>query len=102
MNNIDEAIRHLEHSINTSQNMLIWATRGLPSAILEHMLNADIKAYKTAIQALEKQMPKKPQCEYDDECICPTCDKTIEDYDVRTIKYCPECGQKWDWEAKAK
>lgn len=42
--------------------------------------------------------PMQPESEYDDECICPRCLKTIEDYDVTTIKYCPECGQAWKWD----
>ena len=53
---------------------------------------------KTAIQALEKQIPKKPS-----KClsfttslfICPTCGRKqpimYEQY------YCKECGQKLDW-----
>jgi len=52
---------------------------------------------KIAIQECEKQMSKKPIWNYDDEFICPTCGETTEDYDVTTIKFCPECGQKLDW-----
>lgn len=46
----------------------------------------------------EWRTPKHPECEYKDECICPGCGKTIEDYDVTNIKFCPECGQAWKWE----
>ena len=60
-------------------------------------------AYGMAIQALEKQIPKKPIYEGDgyspdgtfvfDIRICPSCCKRYEvDYD-----YCPNCGQKIDW-----
>ena len=61
---------------------------------------------RMAINALEKQMPKKLTYEGDgyapdgtfiwDEWICPCCGRRYEveydDYD-----YCPDCGQKVDW-----
>lgn len=65
----------------------------------------DYKANKMAIQALEKQIAKKPTFEGDgyapdgtlvyDTWICPCCDKRYEvDYD--DYDYCPNCGQKLD------
>ena len=59
-----------------------------------------------AIQALEKQIPKKPTYEGDgyapdgtfvwDEWLCPCCGKRYEvDYD--DYDFCPNCGQKIDW-----
>lgn len=59
-----------------------------------------------AIQALGKQIPKKPTYEGDgyapdgkfvlDEWICPCCETRYEvDYD--DYDYCPNCGQKIDW-----
>ena len=54
-----------------------------------------------AIQALGKQIPKKPTYEGDgtfvfDTWICPSCCKRYEvDYD--DYGYCPHCGQKLDW-----
>ena len=59
-----------------------------------------------AIQALEKQIPKKPTYEGDgyapdgtfvwDEWLCPCCGERYEvDYD--DYDYCPNCGQKIDW-----
>ena len=59
-----------------------------------------------AIQALGKQIPKKPTYEGDgyspdgkfvlDEWICPCCETRYEvDYDE--YDYCPHCGQKIDW-----
>lgn len=57
-----------------------------------------------AIDALKKQIPKKPSVEGDGESdgqivydtwICPCCDKRYEiDYDV--YDYCPNCGQHID------
>ena len=53
-----------------------------------------------AIQALEKEVPKKP--EYIDEDAnyfeCPGCGEAIYSTDsLSTHKYCLECGQKIDW-----
>lgn len=63
------------------------------------------EAYEMAIQALEKQTPKRPDYEGDgyadgqliyDTWICPCCGKHYEvDYD--NYDYCPNCGQNIDW-----
>ena len=63
------------------------------------------EALGMAIQALEKQISKKPTYEGDgyadghlvyDTWICPCCEKRYEvDYD--NYDYCPNCGQKLDW-----
>ena len=46
-----------------------------------------IEAIQIAIQALEKQMPKKR-----DSYNCPVCSHYFEDGECFT--YCPECGQR--------
>ena len=59
-----------------------------------------------AIQALEKQIPKKATLEGDgyapdgtfvlDVWVCPSCGRRYEvDYD--DYDFCPNCGQKIDW-----
>jgi rubredoxin len=48
--------------------------------------------------ALEKQIPLKVFTEYDNEFTCPVCEITTEDYNVKTLKFCPECGQKLHWD----
>ena len=53
---------------------------------------------KTAIKALEKQIPKKPLRDY---CLhCPRCEEeaywNTEDGQQK-FKYCHNCGQKLDW-----
>jgi hypothetical protein len=77
-------------------------------------LNYDETAYggkctkpvrEVAIEALEKQIPKKPDLEADgyadgqlvyDTWICPCCGEYYEvDYD--DYDYCPNCGQAIDW-----
>lgn len=62
------------------------------------------EAQKMAIEAIEKQIPKKPNIEGDgyadghlvyDTWICPNCGKSYEvDYD--NYDYCPNCGQHID------
>lgn len=64
------------------------------------------KAEKLAIEALGKQIAKRPTYEGDgydpegeliyDTWRCPNCDKAYEvDYDE--YDYCPNCGQRIDW-----
>ena len=60
-------------------------------------------AFETAIEALKKQIPKKPineECYY----ICPRCrddlgvsDDDIFIYELSMPKYCSNCGCKLDW-----
>lgn len=47
------------------------------------------RAIGMAIEALEKQMPKKAELDAYDELICPVCGA-----DVEWKRYCEECGQK--------
>lgn len=63
-------------------------------------------AFDMAMDALEKQIPKKPYIQQDDrnnDCMeCPSCDSFIGyEYDCRDghyqINYCNYCGQKLDW-----
>ena len=59
-----------------------------------------IEAVKFAIQALEKQIPKKPMMAYDDKIdsnwvSCPICANGIGwEIPARKIKFCWECGQR--------
>ena len=85
------------------------------------------KALDVAIQALEKQIPKKPILKHDvsvmhinrgnqphewkrlesDNWHCPECDSFVGErvyvhskvHDQRKKKYCDNCGQKLDWES---
>lgn len=59
------------------------------------------EAYDLAIEALEKQIPKKPIFEreqtslfgVDDVPYCPNCKCSLPE-----VSYCEECGQAIDWE----
>ena len=61
-------------------------------------------AYNLAIQALEKQIPKKVK-QYNDKSIfiyegvfyCPSCQENVSMDDV----YCCQCGQSLDWEEES-
>ena len=57
-------------------------------------------AIEMAINALEKQMPKKliNTCQYVSGC-CPNCKKYISDWlEYNEFMCCPYCGQKLDWD----
>lgn len=58
----------------------------------------DIEALNMAIEALEKQIPKKPidkTKSTDDYGYCPNCKTIIDDYS--DFKFCSTCGQAIDW-----
>lgn len=74
--------------------------------MIEDNHNSDYdSAFKMAIKALEKQIPKKPDLEGDgywdgqivyDTWICPCCGKHYE-VDYEEYDCCPNCGQRIDW-----
>ena len=53
------------------------------------------KAISMAIDALEKQVPKKPPNH--DGMVCPSCNSKAR-YGHPYEYYCPHCGQAIDWE----
>lgn len=59
------------------------------------------KYYETAIKALEKQLPKKPDImDYilgDINFKCPTCKREYICEKGYEHFYCPNCGQRLDW-----
>lgn len=63
--------------------------------------NISREASKLAIQALEKQIPKKPiksenqVVRYVNTYYCPTCELGITGTNI--AKWCYHCGQKIDW-----
>ena len=58
-------------------------------------------AFETAIEALEKQIPKKPREAVQSGFFwCPACSKAIKmriEGSKINISYCPYCGQALDW-----
>ena len=55
----------------------------------------DLEAINKAIEALEKQIPKKPY----DIVHCPLCKIEVElqPIDTEQVTYCLHCGQTIDW-----
>jgi hypothetical protein len=89
---IEDAITHFKHGIT------------------HDIFSEPVTTYaKMAIEALEKQTPKKVVCDGDDESdhvYCPCCHECIgsneiiwEDFYYRDWKpaHCPECGQAMIW-----
>lgn len=73
-----------------------------------HKVSNAIKNEYTKINALEKQIPQKPEYYGDgysdgelvyDYAECPTCGKDDFEYDINDwgCNYCPNCGQALDW-----
>ena len=56
-----------------------------------HPAEEVMHAIDIAIEALEKQIPKKAELDVYDELICPVCGS-----DVEWKRYCEECGQRID------
>ncbi len=61
-----------------------------------------IKVCDMEIQALEKQIPKKPMISYDERvkenwCSCGVCAFGFGWKRTIHYKYCPDCGQAIDW-----
>lgn len=62
-------------------------------------INPLYAAYTVAIDAMEKQIPKKPK-EYEDSCyLCPVCGNAVLYKGDKNdgIPYCLGCGQALDW-----
>lgn len=77
--------------------------RDLEIQVKNKALTDGIEAIQIAIQALEKQIPKKPMVVYDDKvdsnwCSCPICANGIGwKIHARKIKFCWECGHRLDF-----
>ena len=56
------------------------------------------EAFKMAINALEKQIPKKPIF-YAHDYYCSVCNSLVgnNEFEWKRFKYCDTCGQKLDW-----
>ena len=69
----------------------------------------DIESFEIAVAAMKKQDPMKPVIEQGapsyyggsgicrEYCACPKCGEAVGRGDDKA-NYCPECGQKIDWE----
>lgn len=72
-----------------------------------YITNIDAPTLEMAINALEKQIPKKPDCIEDKMWCCPVCDNHLLPKWVKYptelmpktegLPYCMSCGQKIDY-----
>lgn len=73
--------------------------RDLEIQVKNKALPDGIEAIQIAIQALEKQLPKKPHKNFEKfSGVWCSCGKYFgKGYFVDKPIYCPNCGQKLDW-----
>ena len=91
---VREAIKHFKHLKDVLENYLKIPNveENLGAEII--FIKKDIEVYETAIEALEKQLPKKP-IEKGIHFVyykCPNCNRILP----IDKNYC-DCGQKLDW-----
>ena len=93
----EEAIKELESDKGLYESDIVWAGDGTPEGDL-------ILALNMAIEALEKQTPKKP-VKADEQVVryvttwnCPTCGGQ---FTGMVSNYCYHCGQALDWDNEA-
>ena len=89
---VREAIEVLQREIATLEAQKDWDEYGQP--LYNETLDEIIKYYETAIEALEKQLPKKSVLKrkaYGGIMVCPICETS------NSGKYCRYCGQRLDW-----
>ena len=60
---------------------------------IESSLDVDPWACEIAVEAMRKQIPKKPKSVF-----CSQCGKEFTDDDCWSSDYCRNCGQAIDWE----
>lgn len=83
MSDIERAIKSLKNIIE------YWTSKP-----------TEVKACEIAIEALEKQMPKKvaeTRARFQVNEYCPSCGAWIRFEKIIPINYCFKCGQKLDW-----
>lgn len=114
---VREAIGKLQVEINAKREMIKHNKAFFPKQD-NSCSESDICVYQTAIEALEKQLPKKPEKDgvtdsrgvfhpingidgvpYD---LCPNCYSNLcttgmFGRDKERMKYCEKCGQRLDW-----
>ena len=95
-----------EKDLAEDYRMVLHEAKSMGCNEIKALYNIPLKNMEMIVQALEKQIPKKPTYEGDgyapdgtfvfDEWLCPCCGERYEvDYD--DYDYCPNCGQKIDW-----
>lgn len=90
---IEKAIEQLEDLIKEAESHMTG------NKIDDEIPIDDKTALEMAIQALEKQVPKKVIWENEIFlwAYCPNCGSDICDEDNVELKFCTDCGQALDW-----
>lgn len=93
----EEAIKNIEEVLDSTINY--------DESLDYELTSCDFEWLEKSKEALEKQLPKKPNYEGDgydengeliyDTWICPTCEENYE-VDYEEYDYCPHCGQAID------
>ena len=98
---VREAIKEFEIEVQVFEDMISYCKYFEPKNDCGRY-EKKIAMRKTAIEALEKQLPKKlVEHHYEEEGEEPyikmTCPNGCKFQPSRSSKYCRECGQKLDW-----
>ena len=97
---VRKAIGRLQVGINAKREM-IKHNKAFFQKQDNSYLESDIEVYCTAIESLEKQLPKKPDImDYvlgDINFKCPTCKSEYICEKENEPLYCQNCGQRLDW-----
>lgn len=96
----EEAKEQLRELILDTESLIVGdAAKGI--------YRKDLEALKKAVEALEKQMPKRFEIDewYPRDRFCPRCFEDFTKTDARCRdyepwRYCPSCGQALDWSEK--
>lgn len=103
MSEIDKAIEFSKKNMIQTKRYAEFVEK-----INNHNLSPAVETWETILQALEKQIPKKPtfkennrgmdasgEYDIDFNACCPICGSLIGDYDAEILylKFCSECGQ---------
>lgn len=86
--------KKVREAIEAFQGQVDWLKR-IDDKGCEESRRCCIEYFETAIEALEKQLPKKPIVTEDKQfALCPCCNgKGLLDKQI----YCDCCGQRIDW-----
>jgi len=89
-----EALKEIEYALEKLKTHVAW--------------EVDMEALKVAKEALEKQIPKKPEIIEGKMWVCPNCNNNLlwlyEEYPEKKtelnkgLPFCLNCGQAIDWE----
>ena len=91
-----------EKDLAEDYRMVLHEAKSMGCNEIKALYNIPLKNMEMIVQALEKQIPKKPMISYDERvkenwCSCGVCAFGLGWKRTIHYKYCPDCGQKLDW-----